>query len=59
MLLKKKVTIAHAATPVDKDGKILVEKVEVRIEGDPATVAKDKVDLLMLLQTKHFQLQHQ
>src|SRR3989344_1302446 len=38
--------IAHAATPVDEDGKILVPEVEVRIEGNPATVSKSKVDFI-------------
>lgn len=38
--------IAHAATPVDKDGKILVDEVEVRLESEPSTVAKDKVQFI-------------
>lgn len=38
--------IAHAATPVDEDGKITVDNVEVRIHGDPGVVSKDKVDFI-------------
>ena len=38
--------IAHAATPYDENGKILVNEVEVRIEGNPVTVSKDKVDFI-------------
>jgi len=38
--------IAHAATPVDKEGKILEDEVEVRIEGNPSTVSKEKVEYM-------------
>ncbi len=38
--------IAHAATPVDENGKILSSEVEVRIEGEPATISRDKVDYI-------------
>lgn len=38
--------IAHAATPYDDKGKITVPEVEVRIEGNPSTVAKEKVDFM-------------
>jgi DNA-directed RNA polymerase subunit beta len=38
--------IAHAATAYDKDGKIVEEDVEVRFNGDPAVVSKDKVDYI-------------
>ncbi len=38
--------IAHAATPVDAEGKITVDDVEVRVEGDPSTISRDKVDFI-------------
>ena len=38
--------IAHSATPYDSDGKITVDEVEVRIEGNPSTVSKSKVDFI-------------
>ena len=48
--------IAHAATPVDKDGKITVDDVEVRIEGNPSTVAKDKVDFIDVATNQAFSI---
>lgn len=48
--------IAHAATPVDEDGKILVDEVEVRIEGEPSTVAKDKVDFMDVATNQAFSI---
>jgi DNA-directed RNA polymerase subunit beta len=48
--------IAHAATPVDKDGKILVEDVEVRIEGNPSTVSKDKVQFIDVATNQAFSI---
>ncbi|MES2213719.1 MAG: DNA-directed RNA polymerase subunit beta [Patescibacteria group bacterium] len=48
--------IAHAATPVDKDGKILVDEVEVRIEGNPATVSKEKVDYMDVATNQAFSI---
>jgi DNA-directed RNA polymerase subunit beta len=38
--------IAHAATPYDKDGKITVDEVEVRVNGKPVVVKKDEVDFI-------------
>jgi DNA-directed RNA polymerase subunit beta len=38
--------IAHAATPFDENGNITVDEVEVRIEGNPSTTTKDKVDFI-------------
>jgi DNA-directed RNA polymerase subunit beta len=38
--------IAHAATAYDKDGRITEEQVEVRFNGDPAVVTKEKVDYI-------------
>lgn len=49
-------SIAHAATPVDKDGKIIVDEVEVRIEGNPATVSKDKVDFIDVATNQAFSI---
>ncbi|MBA3732886.1 DNA-directed RNA polymerase subunit beta [Patescibacteria group bacterium] len=48
--------IAHAATPVDKDGKILVDDVEVRIEGNPSTISKDKVDFMDVATNQAFSI---
>ena len=38
--------IAHAATDRDADGKILSDEVEVRVNGDPTMVAREKVDYI-------------
>ncbi len=38
--------IASAATPFDDEGKILQSEVEVRFEGNPSTVVKNKVDFM-------------
>jgi DNA-directed RNA polymerase subunit beta len=38
--------IAHSATPYDADGNITVQEVEVRIEGDPSVIAREKVDFI-------------
>lgn len=48
--------IAHAATPVDKDGKITVSEVEVRIEGNPSTTSKDKVDYIDVATNQAFSI---
>ncbi len=48
--------IAHAATPVAEDGKILVDEVEVRIEGNPSTVSKDKVDFIDVATNQAFSI---
>lgn len=48
--------IAHAATPVDNDGKILVDDVEVRIEGNPSNIAKDKVDYMDIATSQAFSI---
>ncbi len=48
--------IAHAATPTDKDGKITVDEVEVRKEGDPSTIAKDKVDYIDIATNQAFSI---
>ncbi len=38
--------IAHSATPYDAEGKITVDEVEIRIEGNPGVIAKNKVDFI-------------
>ncbi len=48
--------IAHAATPVDPDGKILSDDVEVRIEGEPSTVTRDKVDYMDIATNQAFSI---
>jgi DNA-directed RNA polymerase subunit beta len=39
-------TIAHAATPIDDKGKILVDTIEARKNGEPAIVEKNEIDLI-------------
>ena len=39
-------TIAPAGIEIDKDGKILSEKVEARIKGEPGVATRDKVDFI-------------
>jgi DNA-directed RNA polymerase subunit beta len=39
-------TIAHAATPVDKNDKIVAESIEVRRNGEPAVVTRDEITLM-------------
>ncbi len=48
--------IAHAATPVDKDGKILVDEVEVRIEGNPSTVSRNQVQFIDVATNQAFSI---
>ncbi len=48
--------IAHAATPVDEEGKILVEDVEVRFEGDPHTISKNEVDFIDVATNQAFSI---
>ena len=38
--------IAHAATDRDEDGRIISDEVEVRVNGDPTMVAREKVDYI-------------
>jgi DNA-directed RNA polymerase subunit beta len=49
-------SIAHAATPVDAHGHITVEEVEVRIEGNPSTVAREKVDYIDVATNQAFSI---
>jgi DNA-directed RNA polymerase subunit beta len=44
--------IAHAATPYDKDGKITVDEVEVRVNGKPVVVKKDEDSGIVLRSLK-------
>jgi len=46
--------IAHAATPVDEHGTITVDTVEARLNGEPAVVAKEKVDYIDVDATQAF-----
>ncbi len=48
--------IAHAATPVDENGKILSNEVEVRIEGEPATISREKVDYIDVATNQAFSI---
>ncbi|MFZ2522712.1 MAG: DNA-directed RNA polymerase subunit beta [Minisyncoccia bacterium] len=48
--------IAHAATPVGEDGKILVEDVEVRVEGEPSTVIREKVQYIDIATNQAFSI---
>jgi DNA-directed RNA polymerase subunit beta len=48
--------IAHAATPVDEEGKITVSDVEVRFEGDLKTITKDKVDYIDVATNQAFSI---
>ncbi len=48
--------IAHAATPYDDEGKILVDEVEVRFEGNPSTTPKNKVDFMDVATNQAFSI---
>src|SRR5581483_736540 len=48
--------IAHAATPTGEDGKILTNDVEVRIEGNPEMVTRDKVDYMEVATNQAFSI---
>ncbi len=48
--------IAHAATPVDAEGKITISEVEVRVEGEPTTISKDKVDFMDVATNQAFSI---
>ena len=49
-------TIAHAATPVDDTGKIIVDIAEVRKEGEPKAVPKDQVDFIDVSTSQAFSI---
>ncbi|HRH26732.1 MAG TPA: DNA-directed RNA polymerase subunit beta [Parcubacteria group bacterium] len=48
--------IAHAATPIDENGKIISSEVEVRIEGEPATISREKVDYIDVATNQAFSI---
>ena len=48
--------IAHAATPVDDTGKIIVDIAEVRKEGEPKAVPKDQVDFIDVSTSQAFSI---
>ncbi len=48
--------IAHAATPYDAEGKITIDEVEVRIEGNPSTVSREKVDYIDVATNQAFSI---
>jgi DNA-directed RNA polymerase subunit beta len=48
--------IAHAATPVDANGKILSDEVEVRLDGVPTAVPKEKVDYIDVATNQAFSI---
>jgi DNA-directed RNA polymerase subunit beta len=51
-LEEEEYNIAHAATPVDKDGNITVDMAEVRYRGKPSLVAKKNVHYIDTLPTR-------
>ncbi|MCH7756581.1 DNA-directed RNA polymerase subunit beta [Patescibacteria group bacterium] len=51
---EEKYNIAHGATKRDKDGKILVDEVEVRVAGVPGRVARDQVDFIDIATNQAF-----
>ncbi len=48
--------IAHAAIPYDENGKITVSEVEVRLNGNPSTVAREKVDFIDVATNQAFSI---
>jgi DNA-directed RNA polymerase subunit beta len=48
--------IGHAATPYDKDGNIIEDEVEVRYNGKPDLVTKDKVDYIDVATNQAFSI---
>lgn len=53
---EEKYTIAHAATPVDENGKILSKLVEVRKAGEPFIVSPDEVDYMDIATNQAFSI---
>ncbi len=43
---EERYSIAHAGTPLDKDGKIIPAKVTARIHGEPGQIEKEKIDFI-------------
>ena len=48
--------IAHAATPYDEKGKILVDRVEVRFQGKPRVFEKSEVDYIDVAPNQAFSI---
>jgi DNA-directed RNA polymerase subunit beta len=53
---EKNFAIAHAATEYDADGAITVDVVEVRIDGEPGTIEKTKVDYMDVATNQAFSI---
>ena len=55
-LEEEKFNIAHAATPYDVEGNILIEEVEARNQGNPVSVHKSKVDYMDVATNQSFSI---
>jgi DNA-directed RNA polymerase subunit beta len=55
-LAEENFKIAHAATDYDKDGNILIDEVEVRINGKPGVVSKNEVDYIDVATNQAFSI---
>jgi DNA-directed RNA polymerase subunit beta len=53
---EEKFTIAHGATSVDENGKIVPDLVEVRIDGKPTSVPRLKVDFMDVATNQAFSI---
>ncbi|PIS17562.1 MAG: DNA-directed RNA polymerase subunit beta [Candidatus Nealsonbacteria bacterium CG09_land_8_20_14_0_10_42_14] len=43
---EERYNIAHGGTPIDDKGKIISDKVEARIKGEPGIIDRDKIDFI-------------
>ena len=43
---EEKYNIAHGGVPIDDKGKIITERVEARIKGEPGEIERDKIDFI-------------
>ena len=43
---EERYNIAHAGTPIDKEGFIIPQKVEARIKAEPGVIGKDNIDFI-------------
>ena len=48
--------IAHAATPYDESGKIIEERVEVRVAGEPSLVSREEIEYMDVATNQAFSL---
>jgi len=55
-LEEEKLAIAHASVPMDSDGKIEADMVEVRLNGKPSLVSKMKVDYMDIATNQAFSI---